>query len=338
MSKSATAWTMRERSRVEIETMTNIIRVDNEVYNYNENLITLYEGESFSPSIIEPIDVLTISGVATQAWSLILEKGHGTIVLSEADSILNGVLEVDNDIYQSLSSDAPVYLTEGDHKIVVRGDNIDPFTKEITLEANKTERISLGDAAIKMCLLNVVPNVDGYTLIVDNVERIPGEPVELPYGTHVVRVEKEGYTPAEQSVDLKEFTQTININLNPVLRLGKIVVRSNPAGCKVFVDSAYVGNTPISISSEPGPHTLMLSRDGYNSFSMNINVDRTDPPYNEYDIELTPLAPTYDPGNWGYWTNPNSVLNNWPDWFGSGAATESAESAPPSVEEPQPGY
>ncbi|MDR1001260.1 MAG: PEGA domain-containing protein [Clostridiales bacterium] len=320
MSKSATAWIVRDRSKVEFETMTNIIRVDNDVYNYNDNLITFYEGKNFSPSIIEPIDVLTISGVATQAWSVILEKGHGTIMLSETDGIVNGVIEVDNDVYTSLSSNEPIYLTEGSHKIVARGDNIDPFTKEITVKPNETEYISLGDAEIKMCLLNVVPNVTDYRLIIDNEQRTPGEPIELPYGSHLVRVEKDGYTPAERTVELKEFTQTVDMNLNPVLRLGKIVVNSRPEGCKVFVDSAYVGDTPISISSELGLHTLMLSKDGYNSFSMTISVDRTDPPYNQYNLELTPTQPTYNPGDWGYW----------PGWGGS--ATESVEPEPSQSE------
>ncbi|MDR1913840.1 MAG: hypothetical protein LBQ68_05075, partial [Clostridiales bacterium] len=176
-SKSATAWTIPERDKVSVDLMTKIIRVDNDVYNFNDNLVALYNGERFSPDRIKPVDVITISGVATQAWSIILLKGHGTLMISDIEHIRNGVLEVDNEVYQTLDKTEPIYLSEGEHKIVIRGDNIDSYTKEVVIEANESEIVSLTDAPIKTGLISINTNVTEYRLFIDDSEYPLGEPI-----------------------------------------------------------------------------------------------------------------------------------------------------------------
>jgi len=296
ISKKATAWTIRERGNIRVDPAAKTITVDNDVYSYNDNLVTMYNGKPFTMDLLQPIDILTVTGVGQTAWSVTLIKGHGSLYISNADNITNGVLEIDNNIYQQLGGSDPIYLTEGSHHVVIRGDNIETCIQDIVIEANKTQYVNLGDLIkLKTGWLNIQVNVQDYRLFVDNEAKTPDQPVNLTYGSHVIRVEKDGYVTSEQTIDFHDLANTIKVNLNPLLRLGKIIVTSDPSGAQVYVDSAYIGDTPVSVSIELGPHTLVVSMDGYNSIMYPINVDRDSEPFNPYNFELLPEQPQVTP-------------------------------------------
>ena len=289
LKKSSKAWVLRERDNIKIDTITKTITAGNDRYSYNDHLITLHNNQRFSLDLVQPMDVLTIAGVDLLAWSVTLVKGHGSLYISNAGEIINGTLEINNDIFQKLGDVNPIYLPEGSHHLVIKGDNIETFMREVFIGANKSEYIRLeDDIKLKIGWLNIQVNTQDYILFVDNEEHPPGLPISLAYGEHTIRVEKEGYITAERVVVINELSSGINIELNAKLRLGRIIADSDPQGAKVYVDSAYVGDTPVNVNIEMGPHTLLISKDGYNQISFSINVDRDTEPF-EYFFELTPV-------------------------------------------------
>ena len=294
LSKSSNAWTIRERSNVLVDTEAKTITIDNDVYAYNENLVTLYNGKPFSLDLIQPMDVLTFTGVGKTAWCVTMVKGHGSLYISNAGNIVNGSLEIDNNIFQQLGDNHPIYLSEGAHHVVIKGDNIETYTRDMVIEGNKSQYLKLEDVIqIKTGWISVQVNVQDYRLFVDGAEQTPDQPLNLTYGTHAIRVEKDGYVTSEQTINVKSLASSIKVTLNPLLRLGKIIVTSEPSGAQVYVDSAYVGDTggtPVSVSIETGQHKLLVSKDGYMSITFPINVDSDTAP-NTYHIELQPTPP-----------------------------------------------
>jgi hypothetical protein len=345
ISESATAWRAANKDNVQIDTSQQTITVGNDTYTYTDDLVTSYKGKPFSLDSVASIDVLSLSGVSTQVWTVQLITGHGSLYISDAGSIQNGVLEVDNDIYKTLDdSGDPIYLTEGDHKLVIKGDNIDPYSKDITIAANKSEYVSLDDAQLKTGVINVVVNIPNYTLYVDGTAQTSNGPVTVPYGSHTLRVEEDGYTPAEQTVDLEDTSLNVNINLEAILKLGKVIVDSLPEGAKIYIDSAYAGETPVNVSVEMGNHTLMITKDGYNSMSVPINVDKSVEPFNQYNFELTPqnlyTPPAQTPvQTYPYYVNtdePTVYDPNNPSVAGPVATEPPGTAEPPQTPAPSP--
>jgi len=329
LTKSSNAWVIRERANILINTGLKTITIDNDAYSYNDNLVTLYNGKPFSLDLLQPIDTLTIAGVRNTVWRVTLVKGHGTLYISNAGNIANGKLELDNSMY-GLEDINPIAIPEGTHHLVIKGDNIETYISDIVIEANKSQYIKLEDIIkLKAGWLSVQVNTQDYRLYVDNEEKTPDQPVNLTYGSHTVRVEKEGYIKYEQTIDFHDLSSSIKVDLHPLFRLGKIIATSKPDGAQVYVDSAYVGDTPVSVSIEIGQHTLLVSKDGYKSISFSVNVDKDAEPYNPVDIELNPDTPpvTFTP----YVPPPEPS-----EWATPSPPPEEETESPPATEIPTP--
>jgi serine/threonine protein kinase len=54
-------------------------------------------------------------------------------------------------------------------------------------------------------------------------------------------------------------------------------VTSNPVGAQVFVDSAFKGNTPVSIPLVPGNHEVRLTLPGYYEWEAQLEIGADDP-------------------------------------------------------------
>ncbi|HKF21551.1 MAG TPA: PEGA domain-containing protein [Candidatus Angelobacter sp.] len=53
---------------------------------------------------------------------------------------------------------------------------------------------------------------------------------------------------------------------------GKILVTSVPDAADVFVDDAFVGNTPATLRLSPGKHTIKVSQTGYKAWTKDLSV------------------------------------------------------------------
>jgi hypothetical protein len=61
-------------------------------------------------------------------------------------------------------------------------------------------------------------------------------------------------------------------------RVGRLLVRSSPAGARVFVDGRDAGRTPATIHDlTTGPHRVRVSREGYGSDERQVVVTRARP-------------------------------------------------------------
>lgn len=53
---------------------------------------------------------------------------------------------------------------------------------------------------------------------------------------------------------------------------GKIWLTSTPDAAEVYVDDAFVGNTPATLRLAPGKHTIKVSQSGYKSWTKDLSV------------------------------------------------------------------
>ncbi len=95
----------------------------------------------------------------------------------------------------------------------------------------------------------------------------PVELASLAYGTHRVRIEKEGFLPLDQEFELSEDAppEPLFFALQPA-RI-TLFLESEPAGASVSIDGNEVGMTPLEeVELEPGQHDVEVSRRGYETW------------------------------------------------------------------------
>lgn len=83
----------------------------------------------------------------------------------------------------------------------------------------------------------------------------------LIIGSHDIKLTKSGYSPHKQEILLLEKQE---LNLNVSLQQACIItISSDASGDKVFVDDAYVGETPMTLNVSFGNHTFAIERNGF---------------------------------------------------------------------------
>lgn len=123
------------------------------------------------------------------------------------------------------------------------------------------------------------------TVFINNIEvgKTPYEAKNMDIGEYVVKIEKNGAF-WEGKVRLNPGTVTfINRDLasdsassaGEVLTLEKgkgLTLISNPSDAEVEIDGKKTGKTPLTIETETGDHTILVSRQNYLNRSIRANL------------------------------------------------------------------
>lgn len=102
-------------------------------------------------------------------------------------------------------------------------------------------------------------------------------------GTHSLRLAQTGYNDYSTPVTVYSNSQaSISAvltpsggipTITPAPGYGTLSVSSDPAGASIYIDNAYTGYTPATLTTVPsGQHTVMLTLDGYQNYVTNVNV------------------------------------------------------------------
>lgn len=260
---SSSGWCEEDVTGVKVNSDNNTINFNNKSYSYSELLGVTFKGTTSDISKINELDKVTITGYNNMVYSLNIEKGHGIIQITNKDKIKDGKFEVDNNIYKSLSEIGSVNVTEGSHRIIVKGSNCETFTKDINVSADETFNLNLSEVHIKTGVVLIKSNVSGYLLTINNTPELSREPLVLEYGAYNIKLEKEGYDSFETQIILNSDQKVINAELEKEVKMGKVTINSVPEGAEVYIDNAKVGYTPVSTQVTQGKHNITVNKSGY---------------------------------------------------------------------------
>jgi len=131
--------------------------------------------------------------------------------------------------------------------------------------------ISAGYGKIK-----VTSTPPGAKILLDGVNTGKMTPQTLPNisaGTHIVKVEKSGYDPEEQTVTVAAG-QTVNVTFT-LEGYGSIKVTSTPGSAKVYLDGASTGKMTTCILTRvvKGLHIVKVEKAGYEAQERTVTVD-----------------------------------------------------------------
>ncbi len=112
-------------------------------------------------------------------------------------------------------------------------------------------------------------------------------PIRVTAGSHVVRVFKPGFAPAEQQVVLAGGqTRAVDVKLEPVTEPGRLrVVDQSSSHAQVLIDGAAVGTAPWEGPVGAGVHTAALKGEG------NLGTQPVSVPVKLNELATITLAP-----------------------------------------------
>jgi len=268
------------------------IQIGSDIYSYTDELIAS-DGEN--PLVLSELtieDDIVVRAYKGNIWSIIVENGHGYIVLENYSAYLDGRLDVGNRTSYTITKDMRVAVSVGIHQVVITKEDMTPYSASVFIEEDEDYVIDLSDLQPKVSEVVFEVVQEGSTLYLNDekIENI-GESVKLDYGQYSIKVTNEGYMDWEGIlvVDQPFIQQTIDMEIIPLY-----LHMTGPEGSEFYIDGILQGvmngTDPIDVPIVPGGHILTLRKAGYISWSQSVYVQDEGEDYYYTVSALTEIA------------------------------------------------
>ncbi|MDR2183769.1 MAG: PEGA domain-containing protein [Clostridiales bacterium] len=307
---SAQVRTYRNIRDVVVDTENNAIFIGNRRYVYTPRTVVMYHGEQNSITDVDAVDIVTVDVIVAEPFYgqvafVDIHQGNGIIHIPENDMIIRGTVEVANTTFAGLDGVTELRVPEGDHRVTIRGDNIEIFEYQLTVARGGTAIVNLDGLELLSGSLTI--NVaDPYaSLTIDGEAHLANSMIMLDYGTYTVSVTRQGFVPFTQEITIDSANHEITVVLEEIILTQNVTIITVPAGARIYLDYQYVGLSPVSMELEQRRYTATTALEGFLSTTTDIWVTENQPPITwvlppDPNFMATPMPtptppPTYQP-------------------------------------------
>ena len=281
VSISSHAWEENHQGNFNINLDNATITIGNRVLSYSSRTMVLNRGETTSISLINPADAIRIIGYNEKIWSIRIESGHGFIRFDNADRIVNGTVTIGNSVFAELDGGRPIAVVEGTHRVIINGQNIETFMRDVVVRQGETVAVNLAesDMALRKGTLQLIINdhmgmhvPQASVFINGSIVTLENNLIEIEFGEHLLRVEAPDFVPVQQAIELDQPFLRMELSLVRDVSTASVLIETFPSDAQVFVGDTFVGNSPVTAEIEIGTHMIVARRPGYEDRSLNIVV------------------------------------------------------------------
>lgn len=208
-------WEYEKIRRFSVDEVSGILTIADTKYSIRDKVYVLSNGEQIPLSEISEEDVLTVVGKEKNILSIVVTTGHGTLSLSNTELFEGSFLQLNNDIYALIYDSMEMDLPEGKYMLKVANDGWGGTT-EIEIVRGETTEIDLdtlkGEGK-KKGIVRFEIDVEDVKVYIDNEKVDHTQPVEVTYGTHVLKIVADGYDTWKKYLSVNSEDATISIEL-----------------------------------------------------------------------------------------------------------------------------
>lgn len=212
---SKDAWEYKKVSNLVINNDKKMMSISARNYQFTENLIISSEDQLINLIDLNEKDELTLKGVGSKVYSIIVTKGHGYVRFTNYSDFIGGNLDIGTDNMITISKDMLVVVREGNYKLTMENDGL-IGSKLIRVLRNQEIVVDMGEfrkeaPQVAKVEFTVLPN--GADLYIDGKEVDYSEPIELKYGQHAVTATLSGYEDYTGTITIDESSMQFFISL-----------------------------------------------------------------------------------------------------------------------------
>ncbi len=138
------------------------------------------------------------------------------------------------------------------------------------------------------------------------VGALPLAPFRANAGRAELRVEREGFEPFVEALDLPPGGATlVRVVLRPERPIARLGIVATPSGARVAIDGEARGAAPLDLELAPGAHQLVVSAPKHDARTMSLTLARGET--RRVDLTL-PEKPPPITERWWFWTGVGVVL------------------------------
>ncbi|MCT4596706.1 MAG: PEGA domain-containing protein [Vallitalea sp.] len=269
--KTAKTWERKNIKGVKVDSENHTITIGNDKFSYTNELVTIFNGNSFDISDLTIEDEVTIKGYKDKAWTIVIENGHGYITLKNHSNFVGGLLEIGVRKTVDVEEVTRVMVPVGVHNIVVSKEGMTPYEMEVMVARDQEVMIDVVDASPRAGLVEFKVNQEGIKFSIGGeIYEDFSKPISLEYGTYNIKIVKDNYVDWEKQlvVDKPYVEFVVNLEKKPTF-----VHINRPEGVDIYIDGSYIGVIPTTTPIDAGNHTISLRKEGYYTKMHPVSIE-----------------------------------------------------------------
>lgn len=321
---SPDSWVYENIGNYNLGGINKTASIGSATYSLPDDVVVLSGNKRVEVMDIVSQDMISVRGINHKIYSINVEKGHGYLRLKNEQALIGGWIEVGSTVIKEITEDMLLVVPEGSYRVFL-SNNGASTAKDVIIERDKEVVLDVGDLEIVqdktgMILFSVTPEtanvkIDGKEVDISNA-------IELPYGIHQVRLEATGYDALTKYIQVGSEYAKISFTLEEKkvqedyessisqnnlenqyqepeeddpsadentlsAASGNRVYIDAPKNVEVYLDSNYIGISPVNFKKKVGSHTITLRKSGYvtKSYTIYLYNDGEDITYSFTDLE-----------------------------------------------------
>lgn len=273
------SWEYTGIKKLKTDKSASLVKVGSEKYLYTNALVVRSEGNAAQLEDIYEVDEVTLRGVGNHLYSITIDKGHGYVKLTNDDFYIGGWVEFGQDFIKPVEKDMQIVLAEGNYEMTIANDGIGGKVnvaverdKEVEIDVSKINYQAMEVGSIRF---EITPK--DAELYLDGELTDYTELVTLSYGSHRIRIVKEGYDTFSGQLYVKETLRTLKFTLTGSEEETDEEDEEDSESTKTD-DSATATPAPTSTTIPSTSTTLTTSSDAVSSTEAGVYYIHVDKP------------------------------------------------------------
>lgn len=264
LQRSKTCFVHEGITNYRIDEEKHQISVGSGIYEFSDDMVILSDGKIAELIEINPIDSVTMYGIDSEVYSLVVDKGHGYVRLKNEEYFYGGFIEIGNDVVQRVTENMLLVVPEGIHQVVISNKGTSGV-KEIDVRRNIELTLDVGDlkgAEPKYGTVVFTVTPSDAVLYIDGEKADYTQPIRLEYGIHQMILMKAGYNTLTQYIKVAQETAGI-----------EAIMEKDPdvSGNDIDVSGNDTSSTAISGNTEASTETVLPNESANNTVTSTLS-------------------------------------------------------------------
>ncbi len=212
---SDAVWEYEDIRRFSVDELGAVLQIADTKYSLQDKVFVFSNGERISLADISEEDVLSVVGMDRKILSINVTTGHGRLALRNTTLFEGSFLQLNKDIFITITDSMMLEVPEGTYTLKVANDGWGGTTQIEIIRGETTEvdLDTLKGEGKKKGIVHFEIDVEDVRVYVDHAIVDHTQPVELTYGTHVLKIDASGYDKWEKYLSVNSEEATISIEL-----------------------------------------------------------------------------------------------------------------------------
>lgn len=212
---SSQSWMLTDVSKYDINELTKQMTISEDVYKFTGDTIIVSSGKQAEVMDINAADVLKVSGVGHNVYSIVVDKGHGYLRLTNEEYFVGGWIEIGQSVIQEVTDDMLLVVPEGTYEVTISHKGT-TGTKKVVINRNEEVELDVGDLKgeepkFGTVLFTVSPS--DAEIYIDGEKADISQAVTLEYGIHQMIAKADGYDTITQYIKVGQEAAGIDVTM-----------------------------------------------------------------------------------------------------------------------------